>query len=217
MRIRGRNPRRAAIGVNLPSFYVVAQLNFQNLLQSGLMLFIQNRKRDFDAAVKVSLHPVGGSKKNTSAAVIVKEEDSRVFEIAVDDRNDANPLREARHSRLQAAHAPHDQIDHDARLAGAIKLLDDRRVDETIHFDDDARGPPAASVFRFLADARQEMFSQANRRQNQMIESLRPGVPCKQVEKLGEILAEGFKAGKKPKVAVNARGARVVVAGGEGQ
>ena len=73
MRIRGRNPRRAAIGVNLPSFYVVAQLNFQNLLQSGLMLFIQNRKSDFDAAVKVSLHPVGGSKKNASAAVIVKK------------------------------------------------------------------------------------------------------------------------------------------------
>ena len=138
-----------------------------------------------------------------------------MFEIAVDDRNDANPLREARHLWPQAAHAPHEQVDLDARLAGEIKLLDDRRVDEAIHFDDDARGSPAASVIRFLADACQEMFSQAHRRQYQMIESLRPGVPCKQVEKLGEILAESFKAGKKPKVAVDARGARVVVAGGK--
>jgi hypothetical protein len=63
----------------------------------------------------------------------------------------------------------------DACPVGKIELLDHRRVDETIHFGDDARGSPAASVFRFPANAGQEMFSQAYRRQYQVIEFLRPG------------------------------------------
>ena len=82
------------------------------------MLLVQNRKGDFHAPVKVTLHPVGGSEKNVGLTVVMKEKYARVLEITVDDRDDANPLRQARHARSETAHTPDDQIDLDARPVG---------------------------------------------------------------------------------------------------
>jgi len=63
-----------------------------------------------------------------------------------------------------------------ADLACQIKLLDQVGIDQTVHLNDHARRAPGAGMVRFFADLREEIISQANRREQQMIEFLRPGV-----------------------------------------
>ena len=77
-----------------------------------------------------------------------------MLEVLVDDADDADILRDARHARAQAARAPDDQIDPNAGLRGAVEHGDDLGVDERIQLGDDPRGVARLGMGSLAVDER---------------------------------------------------------------
>src|SRR5262249_24551300 len=132
----------------LPGEDVVGERNRENLLQPDSQGRIHNRSYAFDAAVEIPLHQVRGADVVARAALVAAEaEDARVLEVAADDRARPDALRQTGHTRTQAAHGPHDQVDLRSCLGGVVERVDRLRVDQVVDLDDDA-----AVRLRLLAD-----------------------------------------------------------------
>jgi hypothetical protein len=57
----------------------------------------------------------------------------------------------------------------------------------------------------------EKVLAQAERRENDVVEALRPGVAGQKIEQLGQVPAKSFSASEKTEIAVYARSARVVI------
>lgn len=123
-------------------------------------------------------------------AGVLEAEDPRVLEVVVDDGDDADVLGETAQLGAQAADAAHDQVNPHARRAGRIQLLDELGVGEAVHLRDDTAPPAGARMLGFPADALDEPIAQGARREQEVMESVRPRVAGEQIEQLGQVLAE---------------------------
>src|SRR5439155_25610405 len=139
----------------------------------------------------------------------------RMLEVAVDDRDDADPRRETGHGGAQATHAAHDQVDPYARLAGAVQLLDQAAVDEPVHLRDDPRGSPGPGMVRLTANALDEPVAQIRGREQEVVESTRARMTGEEIEERGGVLAERVAAREEAQISVDAARPQVVVPGGE--
>ena len=114
-----------------------------------------------DAAVEVALHQVGGGDVDTrlgvrQAMAVAEGVDAAVLEEAADDRLDADVVRQARHSRPQAADAAHDEVDLHAGLAGVVERVDDDRVDQRVALHPDRGRLAGLGVRDLLGDVVEE-------------------------------------------------------------
>jgi hypothetical protein len=134
-----------------------------------------------------------------------------VLEVTIDDGDDPDALRETGHAGSQAAHAAHDQVDLHARLTGEIKLLNDRGIDQAVHLREEPSRFAGAGVLGFFADVGEKVLAQPQRREQEVVEPLRPGVAGQKIEQLGQVPAKSFSASEKTEIAVYARSARVVI------
>ena len=94
-----------------------------------------------------------------------------MFELAADNRADADVFRQAFHLRPQGAHAAYDQINLYAGRTGGVKFFDDVRFDQRIEFGDDAGLPAGFGVFGFAADACNQHFVQGERALVQFVQA----------------------------------------------
>src|SRR5690554_5855784 len=88
-----------------------------------------------DAAVEVAVHEIGGADEDLRVPVFGEGEDSRMLEVAAEDRPDCDVLRQPGHTRPQRADATDLDVDLGARLRGAVEGIDDLLVDEGVDLD----------------------------------------------------------------------------------
>ena len=169
----------------------------------------------FYAAEEVAPHPVGTRYIGVFRAVVVEIVNARMFELAADNRADADVFRQAFHLRPQGAHAAYDQINLYAGRTGGVKFFDDVRFDQRIEFGDDAGLPAGFGVFGFAADACNQHFVQGERALVQFVQAAglaQAGDFHKQGVHVGGNLLVG---GEEAEIGIDARSALVVVAGAE--
>src|SRR3990172_4611424 len=73
-----------------------------------------------DAPVEVALHEIGRADVVALPVALAETEHARVLQVAAHDGADPDRLAVAGHARLQGAHAPDDEVDGYAGLAGPI-------------------------------------------------------------------------------------------------
>src|SRR5215467_11501390 len=154
----GLYAHRGAVWQELPTLLVVLEIGDHDLAEDLLVHGrIEDRAQDFDAAVEVARHQVGGGDVDRRALVRqsvagAEAEYAAVLKEAADDRLDADALGETGHAGAQAADAAHDEVDLDARARGGIKRVYDFRIDQRVHLHPDGAGAACLGVRDFLAD-----------------------------------------------------------------
>ena len=97
-------------------------------------------KAQFDAAEEVAVDPVGTGQIHGLLAAVAEIENARVSEKrAMMERTRMRSDRPGTPGR-QRAHAADHQVDAHPGLRGGVERFDHRRLEQGIHFGDDARG-----------------------------------------------------------------------------
>src|SRR6185503_9225957 len=105
-----------------PALLGILQVRDHDLFENLLMYRrILQRTEDFNTAVEVPRHHVGGRDIHSrfragQALTHTKAVDPAMFEEAADDRLDPDIFRKPRYARPQAADAAHDKLDRYAGL-----------------------------------------------------------------------------------------------------
>src|SRR6185436_7051679 len=157
--------------------------------------------------------PVGARQVNVVGAAGEEVEDARVLEETSDDRAHANVLRQALDPGLERAYAAHQQLDFHARGRCRIQLFDDLRLEQRIHLGDDARRLAGAGLRRLIADRGDDPLVQRERRLPHVLHLAGAAEAGELLEDLRDVGAYLLVRGQQAEVGVQARGARVVIAG----
>src|SRR5579859_1622731 len=101
---------------------------------------------DFHAAEEITLHPVRARGEHFRLAAILEIEGAGVLEEAPYDGSYPDVVRNAGNAGAKRTHAPHDQINFDPGAGRPIQTLNHLRLDQRIHFRDDAGSTARARV-----------------------------------------------------------------------
>ena len=113
-------PGVLAVRVELPSLAVIREIQLQVLRHARLQLLRFHRKRHFDAAEQIAVHPIGAAAVDFASARVFKIIDARMLEKSPDDRAHPDPVGDPLHPGPQAAHAANDEIDLHTGPRGAV-------------------------------------------------------------------------------------------------
>src|SRR4030095_10360027 len=97
-------------------------------------------------------------------AAIVEIVDTAVFEEPADNRADADILRNAWHSRAEAADAAHDELHVDADVRRFVEGADDFGLNECVELGDDVARAAGVCVARLALDQRKQSLVEVERR-----------------------------------------------------
>src|ERR1700712_5234042 len=126
-----------------------------------------------------------------------------MLEVSTENGAYANGLAEAGHARLDAADTAHPDIDRHAGLAGPVKSIDDRLVDDGVQLDRDAGGQAGLGVRRLLCDALEQTLAQVQGSDQKAFELLLDGVARELVEESGEVFAHLVVGGEEAEIFVD--------------
>src|SRR5262249_50640545 len=147
---------------------------------------VEDGEGDFDPAVEVARHPVRGGEEVLRLPRVVEIENPGVFQVAVDDGDDADVFGQAGHARAQTADAAHDQVDLRPRLTGCVECLDQGLVHQAVDLGDEARRPAGQRLLGLAADAHHQRVPEVEGGHKQVVKPLRPRVARQEVEQFGE-------------------------------
>lgn len=175
-----------------------------------------DRDQRFDPAVEIARHPVGGGNEHLRPPrrqFVTRREtdDPAVLQKPADDTADPYVLRQTRDARPQATDAPNYQINRDPGIGGFVKLIDDIRVDQRVHLDDDPGWQSRLRVFDFLLDMPDDEVAHPDRRNYDFFQMFGWRRPCNVIEDRRGILAEIRIAGEERQVGVNLGRDRVII------
>src|SRR5213076_865339 len=157
------------------------QLAFDAFAQDAVL----DGEDHFDAAQKVSRHPVGAAQEDLRLAGVLEIADAAVFEEAVHDAAHRDVFTDTGNAGTQAANAAHDEVDLYSRLRGLIQRFNYLRIHQGVHFGDDARRQAVGRVLRFALDQGQDALAQVERRHDQLARALKLADAGEQVEQVG--------------------------------
>ena len=209
-------PGVAACGLKPASFSGVGQVSGEDFVANALAeLGILDGKENFNAGVKIALHPIGATEIKIGLPAIFEIEDAAVFEKTADDAEDADTAADTAQAGDKSALAANDEINFDAGLRGTIEGLNHGRIEKRVEFRDDASGVAAAGVARFTVNEGDTGFGEIGRRDKERLVMRLLGVSGEEVEKVVDGRRDAFIAREETKVRVKARRGRIVVAGTE--
>src|ERR1700757_1482438 len=113
-----------------------------------------------------------------------------VLEEAADDRLHVDIFAQARNAGPEAANAPNDEIDLNARRARFVEPVDDRQVDERVHLGPNSGGLAGLGVGDLAVDQLDQLRSHLCWRDDELLEVARLEVAGDVVEQLGSVAAE---------------------------
>src|ERR1051326_3077452 len=146
-----------AARIEYPGFHVVGERYRQDLLFDAAHERLgANGKRHFNAADQIARHPVAAGNVDLRRTSVLETENARVLQKTIDDRNDLDVFAKPGDAGNEAADASHQQLDLHAGGTGAIKGLDDGRLDERVHLRRDSRRLSVACVLRLPLDHLQD-------------------------------------------------------------
>ena len=120
-----------------------------------------------------------------------------MFKKPPDDGFHADIFRQARNPGAQAANAPDDQIYFYARLTGAVKRVNNFRINQRIAFCPDGCGLARLGKSDFLVDMGQKIGLHRNGRDRHALQSRRFGITGDKIENMRHIPRNHRISGKK--------------------
>jgi hypothetical protein len=146
---------------------------------------------------------------------MVERVDAGVFEVAVDDAANLDALTLVRHTLNQAADAPHDDLDRDARHRGVVEPPNDLGVLQRVHLEGHARGLSGLGGFRLRLYEPIESLPQSEGSHKEMLRLGLLDVAGKETEDLVQIVCDPRIRGEDPVIGVDPRGLLVEVPGAD--
>src|SRR6266700_1703809 len=171
-----------------------------------------DRKRNFDAPVKIARHPIGAGKKHLPLTGVLQIVNPAVLEKSAHNAEDADVFAQAGDFWPQAANASDDQINGHVCAGSFVEFLDNLLIDEVIEFCDDAARFPRERVIALALDLADQSFVEIERSDEQFFQTGITGQTGECVENDGHLFGQLRLTGKQAKVSVNASGARMVIA-----
>ena len=138
-----------------------------------------------------------------------------MLEKSADDAEDADIFAQPGNLWPQTTNAADDQIDLHAGAGSFVEFLDDLLIHERVEFHDDAAGSPGQGVIALALDQCGQRVFQIERRDEQFFHAGITGEPGEGVEDDRDFLGDLRIGGQQTEVGVDARRARVVIAGAE--
>ena len=148
-------------------------------------------------------------------AAVIEPVNAAVFEKTPDRRHHADFVGYAGQARHQRAGAAHDQLDLDPGLRCSVQRGDDLGFEQRVHLGDDAPALAGPGPRRLRVDCKNDVFVQGERGLPDMRQLAHLGQAGQLPKHLVDIAGERFIGGEHAKIGVQARGARVIVAGAE--
>ena len=96
----------ASIGTQTTTFDIVPGVRLQGLFEPLLGVRILDRHKQFDPSQQVAGHPVGAGDEHQFLAAGQEIEDARMFQIPVQNTDDADVLADARARRAAGSRLP---------------------------------------------------------------------------------------------------------------
>ena len=214
--VDGARPDVAAGGLEQASFACVREIRGEDFVADAFSeLWILDGKEDFNASVKITLHPIGATEIKIGCASIFEIEDAAVFEKASDNAANADATTDATQAGDESTLAANDEINFDAGFGGAIEGLNYGRIEKRVEFGDDARRTPSAGVASLAVDERDGRFCQIGGSDHERLVMRLLGVGGEEIEEVVDGGRDAFIAREEAEVRVKARGGRIVIAGAE--
>src|SRR5438046_6771635 len=210
-----------AVGIEPPALRGVAQVRDHDLVEHLTMHgLVIDRHQRLHAPIEIARHPVGGANeqfglRRGQPLTVAEAYDAAVLEKAPDDALHSNVFGKPAYSWTQTADAPHDQIDLHTGIGGAIKCVDDGRVDYLVHFRPDLSGPSGAGVLDLGFDELEQALPEIDRSERDLLQMRRGRVPRHVVEETSSIPAERGITCEEREVRVNLGGVGMIVTGAE--
>src|SRR2546423_14676922 len=113
------------------------------------------------------MHRLRATDQDLSAAAAGKPQEARMLEEPAEDAPPPDPVRQPWYAGPERAHAPHDQVDIDTRLARGVQAVDDLLVDESVDLDRDLRWATGTSMLGLAFDEPEQHRAQRVRRDEQ--------------------------------------------------
>lgn len=204
-----------AVLVEFAGLGVVVELGFEDGVQRFLGFGIFDGGKKLDAFAEVAVHEVGAGDEDHGMAALAEPKDAGVFEVAVDDADDADVFAEAFDAGTQTADATDAEEDLDAGFAGGVEGVDHLGIFKGIHLQHHAGRFAVAGAFGFAFDEFDKTFAQAEGGHADLVEVDEARPASDGVEEGGGIGTVLRAAGEVGDVGVEFGRGLVVVAGAE--
>jgi len=155
---RERAPVIEPVWIEKTGFDVIGEVSWHDNFEKLSPKFkIENRKNDFDAAVKIAWHKIGAAQIDVRVPTVVKNIDAAVFEETVDDTSDSDVLTEARNPWAQAANPAYQKLDWDPFLGGLVECLNNFFVYKSVGLNENTGRTTCAVVGAFTLNEFEEI------------------------------------------------------------
>jgi hypothetical protein len=138
-----------------------------------------------------------------------------MFEKAAHNADHADVFAQAGDFRAQATDAADDQVNGHICTGSFLKFLDNLFIDEMIEFGDDAGRFACQCVIALALDQSDKAAVQIERRHHQLLQAGITGQTGESVKNHCHFLGQLRVAREQTEVGINARCARVIIAGAE--
>src|SRR5215469_16584123 len=101
--------------MHLSGAHVVGLIDFKQVAEALGQTPVVNREEHFNPSAKVAVHPICAAGQNLLAAAVPEPINPAVLKEPAHNAADGNVVAEAGNSGPEAAEAPHDEVDSDAR------------------------------------------------------------------------------------------------------
>jgi len=146
------------VWIEKTGFDVIGEVSWHDNFEKLSPKFkIENRKNDFDAAVKIAWHEIGAAQIDVRVSTVVKNIDATVFEETVDDTSDSDVLTEARNPWAQAANPAYQKLDWDPFLGGSVEGLNNFFVYKSVGLNENTRWTTGTMVGAFTLNEFEEI------------------------------------------------------------
>jgi len=151
-------PAIEPVWIEKTRFDVIGEVSWHDNFEKLSPKFkIENRKNDFDAAVKIAWHKIGAAQIDVRVPTVVKNIDAAVFEETVDDTSDSDVLTEARNPWAQAANPAYQKLDWDPFLGGLVECLNNFFVYKSVGLNENTGRATCTVVGAFTLNEFEEI------------------------------------------------------------
>ena len=172
----------------------------------------------FHPAGQVAAHPVGRGHENARLLVrqpvaIAEADDAGVFQEPSYNGFHADVFAQPFDAGAQAADAAYHAVDLHAGLTGLVEGVDHVRLDQRIHLEPDLCRFAGPCVLGFGGDHFEHLRFQRMRRDAEVLQTVRQGIPRQVVEHLGGIAAQSRVTGEEAQIGIDGGRDRMVISG----
>src|SRR6516165_325980 len=185
-----------------PTLQTVAQVRDNDFVQHlAVHRRVFNRHQCFDAAIKITRHPIGRADEHLGAirgqlVAVAEANNTTMLQESTNDALDPNVFGKAWNAWPQTTDAAHHQIDTNPRHRGLVEKVDYGRIDKRVHLRPNLRRLALLCVFDFGFDQLPEPGSQSEGGDGDFLETRGACVARHEIEQTRRVAAQRRIAGE---------------------